>query len=380
MLPLKGIVVLDFSQFYAGPSACLRMADLGAQVIKVERPGSGDANRQLRLKNMAIEGDSLLFHVLNRNKQSYAADLKDPMDLERVKQLIARADVLVQNFRPGVMNRIGLDWDEARAINPRLVYASISGYGDVGPWNDKPGQDLLAQARAGVGFLQGRDDDGPMPTSIPVADAFTGAYLVQGVLACLLRRERTGEGGLVELSLMESVLDAQIDMIATYLRDRERPVRCRVNGGHIYNGAPYGFYRTRDGHIALAMADIQTLAEVIGTDRLAPYYGEVAKFEARDEIKTVLAEELSARDTEAWLAAFGERDVWCGEVLEWSEMLEHEGFRALDMLHEVARDSGAAFQTLRCPIRLDGEILASKTPSPTVGQDTDRLNDAFGIH
>jgi crotonobetainyl-CoA:carnitine CoA-transferase CaiB-like acyl-CoA transferase len=379
MLPLEGLVVLDFSQYYAGPSATLRLADLGARVIKIERTGTGDQNRQLRLKNLEVDGDSLLFHTLNRNKDSYGANLKDPEDLARVRSLVAKADVLVQNFRPGVMERLGLGYGDTRVLNPRLVYASVSGYGRSGPWKDKPGQDLLVQARSGAGYLQGRDIDPPMPTSMAVADAFTGAYLVQGVLACVVRREKTGEGGLVEVSLMESMLDAQIDMFVTYLRDREVPERCIVNGGHIYNAAPYGFYQTTDGYLALAMASIRTLAEVIGTDDLDDYFEERAKFDHRDEVKGIIARHLRAATTAEWIERFGERDVWCGEVLEWRELVEHDGFKSMDLLIEVTRPSGASVQTLRCPIRIDGVVLKSPKWAPVIGEHNAEIDQEFEL-
>src|SRR4030095_69553 len=169
-LPLDGLIVLDFSQFLAGPSCALRLADLGARVIKVERPGAGELGRQLYISNLALDGDSTLFHSINRNKRGFAANLKGPADLSRVKQLIARADVLIQNFRPGVMERIGLDYAVVHELNPRLVYATISGYGPEGPWRDKPGQDLLAQSVSGLAWLNGNADQPPTPFGLAVAD------------------------------------------------------------------------------------------------------------------------------------------------------------------------------------------------------------------
>ncbi|MDQ4115072.1 MAG: CoA transferase, partial [Actinomycetota bacterium] len=162
-LPLEGVTVLDFSQFLAGPVAALRLADLGARVIKIERPSGGDAGRSLAFAGRTVNGDSLSFHAMNRNKESVTADLKDPADLERVRGLVAGADVFVQNFRPGVMERIGLDYDSVRALNPAIVYGSVTGYGGVGPFQDRPGQDLLAQAIAGLPWLNGSADDPPVP-------------------------------------------------------------------------------------------------------------------------------------------------------------------------------------------------------------------------
>lgn len=192
MRPLDGLTVLDFSQFLAGPSAALRLADMGARVIKIERPNSGDLGRQLYISNLGIDGDSTLFHSINRNKQSFAADLKDESDRRVILRLIARADVMIQNFRPGVIDRLGLDYESVRGDNPRLVYAEVTGYGKKGLWREKPGQDLLAQSLSGLTWLNGNDGQPPMPMGLSVADLFAGAHLVQGILACLVRRGVTG--------------------------------------------------------------------------------------------------------------------------------------------------------------------------------------------
>ena len=159
---LEGITVLDFCQFLSGPSAAMRLGDLGARVIKIERPGVGDAGRQLTLQNLMADGDAVNFQIINRGKQSYAANLKDPADLERVKKLVAKADVMISNFRPGIMARMGLDYESVKAINPGIVYGTVTGYGTKGPWVEKPGQDLLAQSMSGVAFLNGNASDPPV--------------------------------------------------------------------------------------------------------------------------------------------------------------------------------------------------------------------------
>src|SRR6218665_3337994 len=161
-LPLAGLLVLDFSQFPAGPSASLRMADTLATVMKVERPVTGDLCRQFYISDLEIDGDSTLFHTINRNKRSYAADLKNPEDLAKVRRLIGKDDLMIENFRPGVMERIGLSYAEVRTLNPRIIYGSVTGYGRTGPWIDLPGQDLLAQSRSGVVWLNGDADQGPV--------------------------------------------------------------------------------------------------------------------------------------------------------------------------------------------------------------------------
>src|SRR6185436_6698917 len=196
-LPLAGLVVIDLSQFLSGPYASLRLLDLGARVIKIERPDGGDLSRRLYLSDTEIGGDSTIFHAINRGKESFAVDLKAPADITALKGLIAKADVLIQNFRPGVIERLGLDYARVSEINPRLVYASISGYGEDGPWISRPGQDLLAQARSGVMWLNGDEDQGPVPFGLAIADMLAGAAACQGILAALVRRGVTGKGGLV---------------------------------------------------------------------------------------------------------------------------------------------------------------------------------------
>ena len=164
---LEGITVLDMSQFLSGPFAALRLLDLGARVIKIERPDGGDLCRRLYLSDTEIGGDSTLFHAINRGKESFAADFKNPVDIAAVKRLIEKADIVIQNFRPGVIERLGLDYEAARKINPGIVYASITGYGSQGPWVDRPGQDLLAQARSGIMWLNGDPAEGPVPLGLP---------------------------------------------------------------------------------------------------------------------------------------------------------------------------------------------------------------------
>ena len=368
--PLAGLLVLDLSQFLAGPSAAMRLADLGARVIKIERPGTGDLCRQLYISNLALDGDSTLFHSINRNKESYAADLKQPADLAAVKALVTRADVLIQNFRPGVIERLGLDYLAASALNPRLVYASVTGYGDRGPWRDKPGQDLLAQSLSGLTWLSGDATQGPVPMGLAIADLMAGSHLTQGILACLVRRGVTGRGGLVEVSLLESVLDVQFEVLTTHLNDGGlSPQRSAVNNAHAYLAAPYGIYATQDGYLALAMMPVPRLGELLGCPELSRYETPQSWFEQRDEIKARIAAHLRRRTTGEWLALLEPADVWCADVLDWPRLIAHPAFQALGMIQTVQRRNGASLETTRCPIRIDGRILNSSRGAPAVGED-----------
>lgn len=380
MKPLEGLLVLDFSQFLAGPAACLRLADLGARVIKIERPVVGDLCRQLYISNLELDGDSTLFHSINRNKQSFAADLKNPRDLAIVKQLIARADVLIQNFRPGVMEKIGLHYDAVKDINPRLVYGVITGYGKEGPWRDKPGQDLLIQSLSGLVWLSGDEQQGPVPMGLAVVDLTASAHLLQGILACLVRRGVTGKGGLVEVSLLESVLDLQFEVLTTHLNDGGKlPERSKVRNAHAYLAAPYGIYATKDGWLALAMGSVTRLGELLGCPPLKTYADPKTWFTKRDEIKQALVDHLKTDTTAHWLAILEPADIWCADVLSWTRLLQHDGFKALNMVQHVSRSNGASLRTTRCPIGVDGEILTSSKGSPRVGEDNSAIAKEFGL-
>lgn len=378
--PLEGLLVVDFSQFLSGPSASLRLADLGARVIKIERPDGGDLCRRLYISSIEVDGDSTLFHSINRNKESFTANLKNPEDRERVCELLKQADVMLQNFRPGVIEKMGLDYDSVAKMNPRLVYGEITGYGKVGPWRNKPGQDLLVQSLSALPWLNGDADDVPVPFGIAVVDLFAGAHLAQGVLACLVRRGVTGKGGRVEVSLLESILDFQFEVLTTYMNDGGKlPQRSAVNNAHAYLGAPYGIYATADGFIALAMGSVVRLGELLGCPTLLVYSTTKILFDERDTIKQILAEHLATQSTAHWLAILEPADVWCSDVFNWDKLFQHEAFQVLDMLQEVNRGDGRQMRTTRCPIRIDGKILKSNRGAPRLGENTSQLAKEFHL-
>jgi crotonobetainyl-CoA:carnitine CoA-transferase CaiB-like acyl-CoA transferase len=299
--------------------------------------------------------------------------LKVAAALEKVKALIKTADVMIHNFRPGVIERIGLDFETVKSINPRLVYGVISGYGDEGPWREKPGQDLLVQSMSGLAYLSGDATQGPVPMGLAIADMFSGAHLVQGILACLVRRGITNQGALVEVSLMESILDYQFEVLTTYLNDGHRaPQRSSVNNAHAYLGAPYGIYQTQDGFLALAMGPLLKLGELIGLD-LSPYSDPKTWFIHRDDIKTKLREHLLKETTLHWLSVLEPADYWCAEVFTWDKLFSHEGFKVLNMTQTIELKSGSRLETLRCPIRIDGERLFSSKGAPKIGEDNQKI-------
>ncbi|MBB6483712.1 CaiB/BaiF CoA transferase family protein [Rhizobium lusitanum] len=374
---LSGIIVLDMSQFLAGPMAALRLGDLGARVIKIERPDGGDLCRRLYLSDTEIGGDSTLFHAINRGKESFAINMKDESDLQELRALIAKADVIIQNFRPGVIERLGLDYASVAAINPRIVYGSITGYGPDNEWRHFPGQDLLAQARSGVMWLNGEADDGPVPFGLAVADMLAGNLLVQAILAGLVRRGVTGRGVHVETSLLEALVDFQFEVLTTHLNDGGRlPKKSAVRNAHAYLAAPYGVYRCADSWLALAMMPPEKLAPLLDLPVLADYTPDDT-FQRRDEIKTMIASRLQEKTVREWLALLEPADIWAAQVLDWPKLLQSAAFRQLDMLQTVSRDDGTSVRTTASPIRVNGIRAKNDLAAPKIGGHSDEIRAEF---
>jgi len=380
-LPLSGILVVDLSQFLAGPYASLRLQDLGARVIKIERPGKGDLTRQLYLSDTVIDGDSTIFHAINRGKESLALDLKNGSDVSALRKLIKRADVLIQNFRPGVIERLNLGYNSVSSFAPHIVYGSISGYGPEGPWVGFPGQDLLAQARSGAMWLNGSAEDGPVPFGLAVADMFAGANLAQGILASLVRKGKTGTGALVETSLLESMVDFQFEVLATHLNDGGRPPeRAQFRSAHVGLSAPYGVYPTADGWLAIAMTPIGLLAELLEIVDLEVYVNRPETwFKERDHIKQVIAKRLVLEHTDHWLAILQPHDIWCAKVLDWSEFLNEDAFSRLDMIQHLINAAGNPLRLTRSPLRINGDRGISLRSAPNVGQDSMSIRNEFDL-
>ena len=376
MKPLEDYLIVDFSQFLSGPSASLRLADLGARVIKIEKPGTGDICRTLYTSDLIMNGESSVFHTINRNKESFAIDFKLPSELEKLKKLLAKADVVMHNFRPGVMERVGLSYDDVKKINPNIVYAEISGYGTKSELKDLPGQDLLLQSLTALTWLSGNQEDGPVPMGLSIVDMLAGAHLAQGILAALYRKAAHNIGAKVQVSMLESAFDFQFETITTYFNDGgELPVRTKSNNAHAYLGAPYGIYKTNNGYLALAMGSIPVLTSLLKCDALLQFPEN--KFHLRDEIKDILATHLQTQDTQFWLDILEPADIWCAKVLNYKQLFAEEGFQVLNFVQTVEMLDGYSYKTTRCPIKIDGEYFTSSKGSPKLGQDNERIIKEF---
>jgi crotonobetainyl-CoA:carnitine CoA-transferase CaiB-like acyl-CoA transferase len=370
-LPLRGLTVLEFSQYLSGPSAGLRLADLGARVIKIERPKTGDACRKLAIKNLWLDESSLLFHTINRNKESFTADLKNPEDIAIVKKLIKKVDVVTHNFRPGIMEKVGLDYSSVKQINEKIIYAEISGYGKNGPWKNKPGQDLLLQSLSGLAFTSGNKDQDPVPFGIAIADIICGTHLVQGILAALIRRRKKGIGAFIEVSLLESLLDFQFELLTTYFSSNQLPQRSEHNNGHTLLSAPYGIYPTAKGFVAIAMVPLSKLANALGCAALQNFVQDDA-FKRRDEIKQMINKHLSQYEASHWISRLHQNGIWAMEVLDWRQMKSREAYQVLEMEQPVGSGPNK-FITTRCPIRFNGEKIVSPKVAPLLGEHNEKI-------
>lgn len=366
-LPLHGVIVLEFSQYLSGPCAGLRLADLGARVIKIEHSRKGEAGRRLAIKNLWVGDSSLLFHTINRNKESFAVDLDNEEDMQHIKRLIAKAHVLTHNFRPGVMQRKGLDYASVKAINSSIVYAEISGYGSKGPWKKKPGQDLLLQSLSGLTYTTGNQEDNPTPFGLGIGDYLCGNQAVQFIIAGLFRARKSGEGAFIQLSLLESLIDFQFEFFTTYFKSGKMPQRAAVNNAHALLSAPYGIYKTQDGYIAIAMMPLNVLNKALQCEQLA-FFNEEESFSKRDTIKRVIADHILTQKTDYWLLKAKEIDLWIMPVLNWKEMKQSNGYKVLQIEQDIILDGGKKFTTTRCPIRINKQLLLSNKRAPFIGE------------
>lgn len=318
---LAGYRVLDCSIAMAGPFAAQRLGDLGADVIKVE-PTTGEWQRYAAAGGASGNQINVSFLSLNRNKRSIAIDLKSQAGSEVLRTLVADADVFLQNYRPGVAARLGVDYDTLRQINPKLVYVSISGYGEDGPYRDRPGQDLLVQAMSGAMFSAGRAGEPPQPAGQYIADAVTASTAFEGVLAALLHRERTGEGQLVTVNMLDAMTALQMQELSVFTVGKVPQRRGREPQAHVYIRAPYGTFQTTDGYLALAMPALDVLGRVLGEPSFLEMTSEVHGWTHRDEISEATARHLRTNSTAHWLAEFEKVGIWAGPVLDYAALVD----------------------------------------------------------
>jgi crotonobetainyl-CoA:carnitine CoA-transferase CaiB-like acyl-CoA transferase len=375
-LPLEGVKVLDLSRVLAGPYATMVLADLGADVVKVEHPERGDDTRHWGPPFAG--GESAYFLSVNRNKRSVGVDLKDPEGLEKVKKLAADADVLIENMRRGALERFGLGYETLREANPGLVYCSITGFGP-GKDEERPGYDFLIQARAGIMGITGfpEPDGEPTKVGVAIADIVCGLHAATSTLAALRRRDATGEGARIEVPLFESTLSWLANRGQEYLVSGED--KGRMGNGHP-TIVPYQTFDASDKQIAVAVgndAQFRRLCEVIGREDLADHYAtNPDRVANREELVETLQREFSNRTAEEWVEAIRGVGIPCGPVNTLAEALADEHLSSTDMLQEIEHPLAGMLRMLGSPLLIDGERPPIQRPPPTLGQHTDEVQDS----
>jgi len=376
--PLAGLRVLDLTSQLAGPYCTMILGDLGADVVKVERPGRGDDTRAMAPH---VAGESAPFMTFNRNKRSLTVDLKTPEGLAIVRALAARADVLVENWRPGTAARLGLGWDELRATNPGLVYCSISGFGQTGPYAARGGFDRIAQGMSGLMSINGEEDGPPLPVPLPVSDLGAGMFAVIGILAALHVRQRTGQGQCVDTSLLETPIAWSVYEAAQYFATGEVPRRLGL--GH-RTAAPYQPFRTADGWLVLGGAAPgfwAPICRVLGCEELIddPRFATPAlRVQHRRELEALLEARFKTDTTAAWLARLEAAGVPAGPILTYDQVFADPHVRAREMVVTVEHPRAGRLETLGVPVKLSATPGAVRRPAPTLGEHTDEVLRELG--
>lgn len=374
MPALDGIRVIDFSQFMAGPLATELLADMGAEVIKIERPGAGEASRHGSASPFTIGGRRNAFVALNRGKRSMTVDLKHPEAGEIIGRLVDRADVLIENFRPGVMERLGFGPDGIHRRAPRLVYCRITGYGASQAHANLPGQDLLVQCATGLTLMNGRASDPPMPVGPPVVDASAGQLAALAILSALYERERSGQGQTVGVSLVSAALWLQCQDVNLYLNEGIEPRRSNTGVASPNFGGPYGVYQAKDGYLALAHTSLPRLAEVLGAPELARWSTPAEAFESRDAIHQSLNARLCERTVAEWLAFLRPAGFWVAPVQGYAECFTEFG----DEVVCTVPDGAGELRMLKHPIAMDRTPATVASGPPELGADTANIAAGLG--
>ena len=373
---LEGVKIVAFTQFLMGPAGVQHLADLGADVIKIEPP-RGAWERNWSGGDLYPGGESMLFMAMHRNVRSVVLDLKQPAAQEAARRLIAQADIVVENFRPGVMERLGLGYEAARALNPRLIYVACSGYGETGPYRDLPGQDLLLQGLTGLANATGDEDGPPTPVGGAIIDMHAAALLAMGTLAALLERARSGEGQLVEVTLTNAALDLQRENVAYALNGFpfSRGPRNIASG---YHPAPYGVFETADGYIIISMSPVAQINAALGIEALKAFEDPERRFPDRREISRIVAGVLKTRPTAEWLEILRAKDCWCAPVNDYPTALADPAVQYLDPVLEIEHPKAGPVKVLKHPVRYAaGETALRRTP-PLLGEQTEEVLRELG--
>ena len=380
---LDGVKILGFTHFAQGPFALQLLGDLGAEVINIERQGTGDFNRHFQqLDNLGGEG--VFFLAMNRNKRSMSLNLKAPESREIVEKLIAESDVIMTNYRAGALDRLGFGFEEAKKINPKIVFCEALGYGSSGPYASLPGQDLLAQALSGLTTMIGPDEDGrPVAGGIYEVDVYGSLMLVIGMLSALYYAKQTGIGQKVSVDLLSSGVHMQSQELAYYLNSGKVPQRPHNHSGHVLQASPYGVYKTGDGWMVLSTnaGDNPTqLGELIGSSEVAPLMKDnEAKMVNRDQLHTIIENRLVLDTTEHWIEKFRAVGIWCAKVNTYEDLPKDPQILHNGIIKEIDHPVAGKFKAIGTPIEFSATPPTIRRTPPALGEHTEEILRELGF-
>ncbi|MCL6478309.1 MAG: CoA transferase [Peptococcaceae bacterium] len=372
-LPLDGIIVLDLTKVLAGPFCCMQLADFGATVIKIEPPGLGDDSRYI---GPHVKGESTYFVSVNRNKKSVTLNLKSPDGIEIFRGMVKKADVLVENFRPGTMDKLGLGYQEISGINPSIIYASGSGFGQTGPYREKPAYDPIVQSLGGIMSVTGDPGGHPVRVGVSIGDLAAGLYLTQGILLALLYREKTGRGQHIDVAMLDCQVALLENHIARYLIAGQIP---RPIGNRHPSLAPFGSFATADGHITIAAGNNKLwalLCDVLGKPHLVSdprFVNNVDRVANYSELAREMEEVLRTKTSAQWADILNRADIPCAPVQTVEQVIDHPQVRAREMIVEQFHPVLGKVSVAGVPVKMSATPGRIKDPAPLLGQHTEEV-------
>jgi crotonobetainyl-CoA:carnitine CoA-transferase CaiB-like acyl-CoA transferase len=361
----------------AGPFAAQRLGDLGADVVKIE-PVGGEWQRHVSAGGAKGNKINVSFLSLNRNKRSLSVDLKTPEGKNVLYDLVKSADVFLQNYRPGVAKRLGVDYETLSKINPRLVYVSMSGYGESGPYVNRPGQDLILQGMSGAMLSAGREHEPPTAAGQFLVDAVTAYTAFEGVLAALLHRERHGEGQLVSVNMLDAITTLQMQELSVFTVAEKQQKRSAEPHAHVFIRAPYGAFATEDGFIIIAFPTLKKFGELIGEPTFADMEDEVDSWSRRDEIFAKTRARLVYKTSAEWLRLFEENDIWAGPIYDYADLVADPQIAHNETLVEYDHPTEGHVKTPGFPIKFSKTPSAVYRGAPLAGEHTKEVLEEAG--
>ena len=374
---LDGVLVLDMSRVLAGPFATMILSDLGATVIKVENPKGGDETRGWGPP--WYHGESAYYLCANRNKKSIAVDLSNDEGRKIVVELAKRADVLVENFKVGGLKKFGLDYDSVKRVNPSIIYCSITGYGQTGPYRERPGYDFIIQGMSGLMSITGEPGGMPMKVGVAITDVIAGLYSAIAILAALYRRKLTGKGEYIDISLLDTSISALVNVASNYLVSGKTPKRY---GNAHPNIVPYETFKAKDGYFNLGVGNdsqFKRLCEILGRPDIAEdekFKTNARRVENRDELVPLLNRLFSERPVSYWLKVLAEEKIPCGPIYTLPEVFSDDHVKSRGMVWEMEH-LGDILKLVASPLKFADYKVKPKSPPPTLGQHTDEVLSEF---